>query len=515
MALAKALKGIVEDFCKWTGQRINVNKSQIIFGQVVRYPMKKKIAKVFGFKVVKEMNYHVIKISLDRLKAADFQDLLSNVMDRLNAWGKKSLYMGEVSFGINLMAAVVYIMLLGMICTNREAWVGWKSNTLFHRSIKAKYGKDVMNGTHKKATSKAWQILLDGGRHLKSIIRWKVGNGDEINVLNDVWILDKCINRWPTFVDCNSLEGIYVQQLLLDDGHWNLTLLQEVFHPYLIVLINQIQIDFNREDRVELQSLCSGKTVSALSYDHLVKCRFNLNDDGYCKWLNKLKLNKKVEMFWWRLGKSAIPINLFLRNRMISSTDTCARGCQVVEIYEHIMVNELRRLTAQNLGIVKIYCTIIYFSWKNRNDVKHGKAALPCSLVAANALSLAITKSIPYLANWGTNLLSEFQNTWCPPLKDWMKINVDASLLSSGLAGIGGVFMDHKGRFILVFGKNKVHWDIAQLELEAALSVRDFVRSWMIEYKGVIVKSSNFAHLGIDLSSEYSSLSGNKNPFKV
>ncbi|KAI0519669.1 hypothetical protein KFK09_007123 [Dendrobium nobile] len=94
MALATALKAIVEDFCKWTGQRINVSKSQIIFGKVVRYPIEKKIARVIGFKVVKEMSYLGIKMSLNRLKMADFQEVLSNVMDRLNAWGKKSLSMG-------------------------------------------------------------------------------------------------------------------------------------------------------------------------------------------------------------------------------------------------------------------------------------------------------------------------------------------------------------------------------------------------------------------------------------
>ncbi|PKU59665.1 putative mitochondrial protein [Dendrobium catenatum] len=56
IALANALKTIVEEFCKWIGQRVNFSKSQIIFGKVVRYPMKKKIARVLGFKVVKKMN---------------------------------------------------------------------------------------------------------------------------------------------------------------------------------------------------------------------------------------------------------------------------------------------------------------------------------------------------------------------------------------------------------------------------------------------------------------------------
>ncbi|PKU81212.1 putative mitochondrial protein [Dendrobium catenatum] len=90
-ALAKALKIIVEDFCKWTGQRVNFSKSQIMFGKVVRHPFRKKINKVFGFNMVKEMKYLGVNISPRRPKVADFQELLSNVMDRLNSWCKKSL----------------------------------------------------------------------------------------------------------------------------------------------------------------------------------------------------------------------------------------------------------------------------------------------------------------------------------------------------------------------------------------------------------------------------------------
>ncbi|PKU72695.1 Putative ribonuclease H protein [Dendrobium catenatum] len=72
-----------------------------------------------------------------------------------------------------------------------------------------------------------------------------------------------------------------------------------------------------------------------------------------------------------------------------------------------------------------------------------------------------------------------------------MKINVDASLTSSGNAGIGGVFRDCKGRFILAFGKKMVHWDISQLELRAILLVKEYVKRWMRDYKGVIVESDN------------------------
>ncbi|XP_020675094.1 uncharacterized protein LOC110094246 [Dendrobium catenatum] len=198
----------------------------------------------------------------------------------------------------------------------------------------------------------------------------------------------------------------------------------------------------------------------------------------------------------------------------------CVRGCNSIESYEHIMVRcnylidvikqiqdwgigipvfqtinscleELRRMSIRNPGIVKIYCTVVYLSWRNRNCVKHGKSALPSSVTASNSLALASIKGSPYLSNWGTNLLRESCVSWCPPPKDWMKINVDASLLRSNYAGVGGIFRDHKGRFILAFGEKKIHWDITKLEMEAVFSVKDYIRSWMLEYKWVIIESDN------------------------
>ncbi|KAI0530847.1 hypothetical protein KFK09_000395 [Dendrobium nobile] len=460
ITLAKELKKIVEEFCKWTGQRVNINKSQILFGKMVSYPLKKKITRIISFKEVKEMKYLGVKISLRRSKVADFQELLSMVMDKFNSWGKKSLSMGGMHYvawseicklrsmgGLGLQSPLLRIGSL----RSRLAWSFiQKQDSLLHQTLKEKYGDEIMKDDQKLVTSTAWKIMLDGGRNLKNAIRWK-----------DV-----------------------------------------------------------EEDNIELLKWCSGKTVSALVYEQMLNNRYNLDDVEYFKWLRKLKLSKKVEIFWWRLGKAAIPTNLFLKNLRISLLDSCERGCQVVESYEHIMVHckymveiikkvrewgiripifnsleeclyELKRLSMSNSGIAKLYCSVIYLSWKNRNYVKHGKDALRASVVTSNALFLVVSKSSPYLSSWGTNLLRESSNTWCPPPKEWIKINLDASLLTSNIGGIGGVFRDHKGRLICAFGKEKIHWDVAQLEMEAILTVKNFLKSWMMECKGVIIESDN------------------------
>ncbi|KAI0488426.1 hypothetical protein KFK09_028257 [Dendrobium nobile] len=574
--LAKKVKKIVEEFCNWTGQRANVNKSQILFGKMVNYPLKKKITKIIGFKEIKEMKYLGIKISLRRSKITDFQDLLSMVMDKLNSWSKKSLSMGgKITLIESSLLYMPNFLITNSLVPKRVLYeieklcrsflwhkndgikgmhyVGWneickpkclgglglqspllrigslrsslawnfiqKQDSLLHKTLTSKYG-DIMSDDHKVISSSAWKILWDGAKNLKNVIRWKVGKGNKISILNDAWLLDKSINRWPTYVDCIALEGKYIQQLHLPNGNWNSDMLGMAFHPELIALIVQVQIRITDEDKMELVKWCSGKTVAALVYEQILIDNFNFSDVDYFKWLWKLKLNKKVEIFWWRLGKAAIPTNLYLKNHRISLIDGCERGCQAVESYEHIMVHckhmveiimkirdlgimipvfnsldecliGLKKLSISNPGIAKAYCSVIYLSWKNRNYVKHGKEAIPPSMVASNALYLAVSKSSPYLSSWGTNLLRESSNTWCPPPKDWIKINLDASLLTSYLGGIGGVVRDHRGRLISAFGKKKIHWDVTQLELEAIITLKNFLQSWMLECKGMIIESDN------------------------
>ncbi|KAI0522478.1 hypothetical protein KFK09_004857 [Dendrobium nobile] len=532
--LAKKMKNIVEDFCKWTGQKVNVIKSQLMFGKAVKNSMKKKIARVLGFKVVKDMKYLGIKITLNRVKIADFQDILCNVTDKLNAWNKKSLSLGGklILIDSSLLSMPNFLVTHSMVpkrvlfeleklCRNflwhkKEDskgmhYVAWKDickprcygglgihspldrigslrsklawnfiqkpQSLLHRVMAARYGNDVMNGGQRKINSTAWKILVDGGKCLKMAVRWSIGKGDKVNVLNDTWILDRCFS-------------------------------------------SQVHIDFEGEDQLELMKKCSGKTVSALVYEQTLINRFNMEDTDFCSWLKKLKLKKKVEVFWWRIWMAAIPTNLFLKIRNIASDDSCPRGCNECESYEHIIVHckhlmdviakmvewgipipiynsldsclhGLKSITQEKSGIAQIYCNIIYHSWKNRNNVKHGKCALPSSVVAANALFTATSNSGPHLSCWGANLPRESQSTWCPPPKDWIKINVDASFLRSNLAAVGGILRDHKGRLISAFGKTGSNWDSAQLELEAVFSIREFLKSWMLECKGLIIKSDN------------------------
>ncbi|KAI0488598.1 hypothetical protein KFK09_028437 [Dendrobium nobile] len=449
--MARQMLKTMEEFGKWTGLKVNANKSQILFGKSVGKTCKKKLTRILGFKAVNEWKYLGIKMSISRLNAADYQDLLSQEIERLCKnfiWHKSNMDRGlhyvawdelckpRSAGGLGLQSCIIKSDLQqARIALNYIQ----NPDFLLHRSLNTRYSNNIFEGKCKENSSIAWKILVEGGKYLKEVVKWKV---------------DK--------------EG--------------------------------------GKDMLEPIKKLTGCSVSALAFEAVMNKRHNDIDDGYVNWLKKLKLNTKVELLWWRLGKFAIPTNSYLKFRRLATNDYCSRGCGMTENYAHIVVHckhisdiiniirewgfvinifhsldeclvELRHQSSCNPGMVRLYCTTIFWNWKNCNLIKHGKPAVSASVAAANVI--------------GANLSWEYLNSCHPPPLDWIKVNVDSSLLSNYRAGIGGIFRDNFGRMLLAFGRYSIHWDSGQLELKSILALRDFIQGWMLEYVGVIIESDN------------------------
>ncbi|KAL0907749.1 hypothetical protein M5K25_022184 [Dendrobium thyrsiflorum] len=199
--------------------------------------------------------------------------------------------------------------------------------------------------------------------------------------------------------------------------------LQRYFHNELIMLILQIPINSTMDDdQVKVMFQHSGRSISAMSYEEVMRGRVNEDDCGYSNWLMKLKLNPRVELFWWRLSKHAIPTNHYLKYRRLCYDDSCARWCQEEENYAHIMVHCKYLIDI----ILKLR------DWGFSIPIFH---SLGSCLEELKRLSFGYSNIVKM----------ESHNAWHPPPLDWIKINVNASIFSSNLARIGGVFRDHKG----------------------------------------------------------------------
>ncbi|KAI0488528.1 hypothetical protein KFK09_028363 [Dendrobium nobile] len=239
------------------------------------------------------------------------------------------------------------------------------------------------------------------------------------------------------FIVTNAITYASTSFSYIHSDHWNAN--QHMLSPYSWHPPPPGWIKIN----IDAALHCSYKAgIGGILRDHkgrmLLAYGFSLVhwDIGKLEWLAVRSIGNIIED--WKLKSKGIIVegdnyNVMKHFKNLSNLDKRRLNKSSKEDLDFLNnFEELRRLTVQNSAM-------------NRNEVKHGKSAMSSSLVAANALSLVRIKSSPYLYSWGANLPREFHKTWCPPPLDWIKINVDASMLSSNLTGIGGVFRDYKG----------------------------------------------------------------------
>ncbi|KAI0486592.1 hypothetical protein KFK09_029340 [Dendrobium nobile] len=296
-----------------------------------------------------------------------------------------------------------------------RAKLAWKymeeKDSLLHRILFPKYGS-ILDGVSRRAGSASLKILSDGDNSLKPIIKWNVVNGDNIDVFNDTWILDKNLNNCPTFVIPHDDSSFSVSNLITD-GRWN------------------------------------EATIGNLM--------------ARCKNLKEVFLQIEKWGFHFPVFDS---------------------------LQEYI-----NWLSNQCSFMVYLYCNVIFFTWKSRNNLIHNGKEDNSMIIGANAVSYSSSmsqRSINFLGKWDANQPSWLSNIhWNPPPPNWLKVNVDASLLPSYKAGIGGVVHDHQGRLLLAFGKSYVHWDISTMEFLATQSIKELIKDWMFKYKGIIIEGDN------------------------
>ncbi|XP_020696379.2 uncharacterized protein LOC110109576 [Dendrobium catenatum] len=298
----------------------------------------------------------------------------------------------------------------------------------------------------KESGTASWKILSDGGNSLKQIIRWNVVNGINIDVFNDTWILDKSLNNWPTFVIPHDDSSFLVSNLI-SNGRWNEDAIGKI----------KINTDSSEDKRELMHQLC-GKSIFGLLLEKSVNymgCR------NYWCWIKKAKLNPRVENVLWRIFSDAIPTKKLLVYKRLLNWILCPRDCFEDEYLNHVTARSKKLkevfLQIEKWGfhihvfdslleyinwfynqcsfIVNLYCNVTFFSWKCRNNLIHNGKEDNSMNIGAHAVSYSSTmaqRSINFSGKWGANQPSWLSNIhWHPPPPNWLKFNVDASLLPS------------------------------------------------------------------------------------
>ncbi|KAL0907864.1 hypothetical protein M5K25_022310 [Dendrobium thyrsiflorum] len=506
-------------------------------------------------RIVNELIYLGVKLALRRLVVADFNKIIERTSNRLNVWGNEFIstvgrlqlvnstclaipifsathsliptrvldvieklcrdYIwckGNGSKGMHFVAWNVLCrpknkggrVLMSIVdkCGPLRARLAWNfinnPDSLAHKLIAAKHGLDLWENQDRCNMSTAWKILKVGATHLWPFVRRRISSGENINTVNDIWLLNRNLSSWPTYV-----AQMDESSNLLSD---------------LIKSICSIKI-YSNQDKMELMYKCSGRSLSSIIWDSSFT---ELCEDlVWCK-MKKLRLRPRVEFFWWKLRLNAIPSNTFLQQRKLVDCSDCPRCSGSLEDVDHISVKCIKihstlkflagwgcnlpsfndfskcikciiTLATSNPFIGNLYCTVVFLCWKSRNNLSHGGRDDSSLVLATNAFCMAVASFNCNLSleNWNANQLRLSNISWCPPPPRWIKANVDAAISINNKAGIGVIFRDYKGRFLYAFGRSLLHWDIAQVEVLSILAVGDIIKDWMTQADGIIIESDN------------------------
>ncbi|XP_020693451.1 uncharacterized protein LOC110107517 [Dendrobium catenatum] len=324
MSNALQIMGILQDYCGWTGQNINREKSAVLFNKKCPGWKKRMIARIMGYRKVSSLEYLGLPLVMKRLVGADFSNDIKRAHEKMNIWGKKHLSLAGRALLIwtSLLTIPMYLMThtavpngvlnsiekLGgqflwkkdsnssglhyvkwkELCQTKEygghgflgltTWQGplrarlaWEvlqdSNSILHKLVRDKYGMELWSHTQIWRPSITWKVIHDRAKALRPIIRWKIGNGHCIDMLHDCWILDRKIALWTTFVNVDEVENVKVSILLNDSLQWKEEEVERYFGKCMAERIMTINTGGgNGIDCAELIHSRMNLTITAMAY---------------------------------------------------------------------------------------------------------------------------------------------------------------------------------------------------------------------------------------------------------
>ncbi|KAL0907983.1 hypothetical protein M5K25_022443 [Dendrobium thyrsiflorum] len=362
----------------------------------------------------------------------------------------------------------------------RLAWHFFQFPLHWHNSLlRETYGESLeMTAKHH---GRSWKILQDGWRALKGAVRWKLRDGAQVSILNDVWILDIKLIYWPTFFNVSIEDSDKVVDLL-DDGCWRIDAVQELFRPSLAEIILKTPVFMDMEkDKPEL--IYSSLSRSVTSQAFLAQFR---NSDGRFNWLKSIKLLPRETMFWWRAIHDAIPSQDWLVRRGMEVSELCIWGCLVKEDLHHIMYHckfSLKVFEVLESWGFPMPC-INKFSVKVNNGLEFSQA------------DVLFLKTVYHI--WLNRNRKKHDDGWVSPtrvaaliLGNFNLVNIDGAFKYPYRASLGIMVRDATGRLIMAAGKKILHWDVNYIELSSIALLIEVLNEDILGASGTGINESS------------------------
>ena len=392
------LKAILDTFCAQSGQLINFHKSRIVFSKNTCTFDKNVVCGIFNVPHTDSIGTYLgCPMSHGRPHPDLFQKVVVKSTAKLNSWKARCFSKADrvVLIQSNLETLPTHVMQCYKLPTrvttqldriNREffwknsnsdkglpliAWdkicrpkalgglglrksaavntaylakLGWKFLTqpenYWVQQLTAKYGapEHFFEARKKQHDSWIWKCMLQTRPFIKQGIRWKVGNGRNINFWTDTWCSNTPLAStlgldWESLPDAE----LRVSDFITPEKQWDTAKLQQYLPADLIQQIHSIPLPCSNVT----DSFCWGFTGSG---EFSVKSATWKAHEGLAhnpppwkfKWIWKLDVMPKIRIFMWQICHNALPVKGTLFRRGLQIEPLCPLCLAEIEDIDHL-----------------------------------------------------------------------------------------------------------------------------------------------------------------------------------
>ncbi|KAH1089937.1 hypothetical protein J1N35_017194 [Gossypium stocksii] len=122
---ARVIKNILDEFCNYSGHRINSRKTNIFFSNGVDDNLRERISNFFGFQKVTNLgNYLGVPLLHDKVTSSTLSFVVERVRNKLSSWDARQLSLaGRVTLSQSVLLSIPsYFMQTMMIPKGSSQW---------------------------------------------------------------------------------------------------------------------------------------------------------------------------------------------------------------------------------------------------------------------------------------------------------------------------------------------------------------------------------------------------------
>lgn len=566
---------ILNEYSAMSGQKINVSKSGIIFGKFVDPRTRASLEQILHMQRWENPGKYLgLPMEWGRSKVTGLTWIKERVLAKMEGWkgsllnqaGKEVLIKAVIqaipsyamamvrfpkTFCASLCSAVARFWWRSNGLERGIHWRNWRAlsnskgngglgfrdfthmnssllakqawrliqnpDALWARILQAVYfpNSTFLQATQRRNGSWAWMSLLHGRQVILLSAKWRIGNGDSIDICKDRWL-----ESGDLIVDHPNLPCSKVSDLMDSNNFsWNFPLIKALFRPDFAIKIIQTPLKWSGgPDALWWPLTKSGDfSVKTGYYEAKKAMQQPERDPTASEGINKevwsgiwnAKIPQKIKHFLWKACHNILPVKENLCKKRISQCSLCPICHKEAETIEHMfflcewvrpiwfglqiqLIPRREDMTSfhswlskrfldfnqnsagKDLAIISTCCTL-WIIWKHRNlacfedkSVNPIEALFQANCISSEYLGFAESQ---FHRNAPNPSQIRSNQVWRPPVFDSIKINIDASYcfeIKKGCAGIIG--REKKGE--VVFGITKFFAASSPLIAEA-LSMRE------------------------------------------